>query len=171
MKSRNANKLFFLLFLSVSTTSLVYSKLEHKELLENALQGTWQYFSIDKGGKSIAQFTNADTMVIETHKKSFWDNFRPSKSRSSNAINKATLKFSYKIPTLKKDAFGLVDLVSVPNDSCKLGIAFKFRYSNNSISSTGQTRIFNIDYWQNDTLVIREGAIYFRYIKRKSYLH
>lgn len=159
------------MFLLISTTTLVYSKLDHKELLENILQGKWQYFSVDKGGKSIAQFNESDTMVIQSQKKSFLDNFRPKNCRSWKAINKSTLKFSYKIPTIKKDAFGWVDLIEVPVDSCKMGIALKFRYSDNSISSTGQTRIFNIDYWQNDTLVIREGAIYFRYIKRKSYLH
>ena len=110
-------------------------------------------------------------MVIQTQKKSFLNNFRPQKSKSYNALNKATLAFSYKIPTLKKDAFGLVDLIEVPSDSCKMGIALKFKYSNKSISSTGQTRIFNIDYWQNDTLVIREGALYFRYVKSKSSIH
>lgn len=160
-----------MLFLFISTRTLVYSKLAHKELLENILQGTWQYFSVDKGGKSIAHFTDADTMVIQTQKKSFLDHFRPQKSNSLNALNKATLEFSYKIPTIKKDALGLVDLIQVPYDSCKMGIALKFRYSKTSISSTGQTRIFNIDYWQNDTLVIREGSIYFRYVKIKSSIH
>ncbi len=164
MKLQNENKYLLLLFFCLLTTPLVYSKLAHKDLLEISLQGKWQYVSIDKGGQSIAKFSEADTMIITSLKPSFGDSFCQHTSRSRRSINKTKLRFSYKIPTIKKDAFGLVDLISVPLDSSKYGIAFKFRYSNKSISSSSQTRIFNIENLE-DTLVIREGALYFRYIK------
>ena len=166
MKLQSGNKYFLLLFLSVLTTTLVYSKLAHKELLENILQGKWQYFSVDKGGKSVAAFTEADTMIIAQLSKSISDSFCQKTQKSENAINKTQLIFNYKIPTIKKDAIGLVELISVPFDSSSFGVALKFKYSNKSISSTSQTRIFNLHKFQNDTLVIREGALFFRYIRK-----
>lgn len=166
MKLRNVNKVFFLLFFSVLTTTLVYSKLVHKDLLENLLQGKWQYFSVDKGGRSIATFTEADTMIIAQLNKSISDSFCQKTQKAENAINKTNLIFNYKIPMIKKDAFGLVELIPVSFDSSSFGVALKFKYSNKSISSTSQTRIFNLHKFQNDTLVIREGALFFRYIKK-----
>jgi hypothetical protein len=166
MKLQNVNKVILLLYISVLTTTLVYSKLAHKELLENSLQGKWQYFSVDKGGKSVATFTEADTMVIAMLNKSLSDSFCNHTQKSKIALNKINLSFAYKIPTIKKDAFGLAELIPVPFDSSSFGVALKFRYSNKSISSTLQTRIFNLHKFENDTLVIREGALYFRYIRK-----
>jgi len=166
MKLQSVNKVFFLLFISVLTTTLVYSKLAHKDLLENLLQGKWQYFSVDKGGRSIATFTEADTMIIAQLSKSISDSFCQKTQNSEKALNKINLRFAYKIPTIKKDALGLVELIPVSFDSSSFGVALKFKYSNKSTSSTSQTRIFNIHKFQNDTLVIREGALFFRYIKK-----
>ena len=166
MKLRSVNKVFLLLFISVLTTTLVYSKLTHKDLLENLLQGKWQYYSVDKGCKSVATFTEADTMVIATLNKSLTDSFCNHTPKTKIALNKVNLSFAYKIPTIKKDALGLAELIPVPFDSSSFGVALKFRYSNKSISSTSQTRIFNLHQFNQDTMVIREGALYFRYIRK-----
>ena len=155
------------MFVFVLTTSLANSKVAHKELWENILQGKWQYYSIDKGGKSIASFNEADTMVIKPMTNLFSDSFCNHTSKSKQAFNHSKLRFVYKIPTIKKDALGLLELIEVPADSSIYGIALKFRYSNKSISSTSQTRIFNLHLSVNDTLIIREGAVYFKYIRKK----
>ena len=72
----------------------------------------------------------------------------------------AVCNFAYDIESMKKHMKGTFTLNYVPRDSSPVQQAFFFSYPN-----IPKPRIFNVAYISDDSLVIREGTLFFRYTR------
>ena len=104
----------------------------------NSITGTWQYTHIFKNGLEVAEMAPSDTLVLEN-----------------------TLRFRYDIEALKKHSQGAFSLIEQDN-KC----AFVFMYQAEDGVNYQQTRTFQIEYIDRDSLCISEGPMTFEYRRK-----
>ncbi|MFN5218133.1 MAG: hypothetical protein ACK5CL_05140 [Sphingomonadales bacterium] len=125
---------------SIAGILLLSSGFSQWSIPSEKLHGKWYYRAIFKNGLNILSSDKDDTMFLNTEKS----------------------LFCYDIKSLNKHLGGTYQRISSPLDSSPYEEALMFQYN----PSNGVRR-FHIMLCSDDSLIIREGNIFFHYSRKK----